>query len=326
MSGLGGGAAVERLGAQRWHFQHGPIDLIIDVQGDACASEGLIGACWDEFQGVLPGLVQELPALRRAVDDRTTLRGPVARRMLRACRAFAAERFITSMAAVAGAVSDHLITRFEQPGIQRACINNGGDIAIFLAPGASFRVGICSHPEAGATRARGVPLSGAFTIDRHAPVRGIATSGWRGRSFSLGVADSVTVLAADAATADAAATLIGNAVNCQHPGIVRAPADQLKDDTDLGSRLVTVDVPRLPPAAVDAAVLAGRAEAELWRERGLIFGAAIALQGRMEVVMPASNRPLFDMARGDKSLTNTIAAPRAAGHSGTSSRQRQSAA
>ena len=26
------------------------------------------------------------------------------------------------------------------------------------------------------------------------PVRGIATSGWRGRSFSLGIADAVTVL------------------------------------------------------------------------------------------------------------------------------------
>jgi hypothetical protein len=188
-------------------------------------------------------------------------------------------------------------SRFDQPGIQRACINNGGDIAVFLAPGACYRVGICSKPErAGATQSSGVPLSGAFTIGAHAPIRGIATSGWRGRSFSLGVADSVTVLAADAATADAAATLIGNAVNCWHPGIVRAPADQLKDDTDLGSRLVTVDVPPLPTSAVDAALWGGRAEAELWRDRGLIFGAAIALQGRMEVVMPASTRALFDMA------------------------------
>ena len=297
MSALGGGAAFERLGTDRWHFQHGPIDLIVDVTGDPEAKESAIAGCWDEFQGVLPGLVLELPALRCAVDHRTTLGGPVARRMLRACRAFADERFITSMAAVAGAVADHLITGFDQPGIQRACINNGGDIAVFLAPGASFRVGICSRPEhPGSTRATGVPLSGAFTLDQCAPVRGIATSGWRGRSFSLGIADSVTVLAADAATADAAATLIGNAVNCQHPAIVRAPADQVKDDTDLGSRLVTVDVPLLPTAAVDAAMLAGRLEAEQWRTRGLIFAAAIALQGKMEVVMPVSKPALFDLA------------------------------
>lgn len=297
MSSLVGGASFERLGASRWHFQQGPIDLIIDVEGDAAVAERAIAACWDEFQGVLPGLVQELPALRRAVDHRTTLRGPVARRMLRACRAFADERFVTSMAAVAGAVADHLITRFDQRGILRACINNGGDIAVFLAPGASFRVGVCSHPErADVTRSNAAPLSGAFTIDQRSPVRGIATSGWRGRSFSLGVADSVTVLAADAAMADAAATLIGNAVNCLHPAIVRAPADQLKDDTDLGSRLVTVEVPTLPASAVEAAMLAGRAEAERWRERGLIFAAAIALQGRMEVVVPTSTPALFDMA------------------------------
>ena len=51
-------------------------------------------------------------------------------------------------------------------------------------------------------------------------MRGIATSGWRGRSFSLGIADAVTVLAATAAEADAAATVIANAVDLPgHPAI-----------------------------------------------------------------------------------------------------------
>ena len=300
MSAPAGGAVIRRLGADRWHFQHGPIDLVIDVRAPAAVQRHAIADCWDEFPRLLPALVQELPALRRAVDDGVALQGPVARRMLHACRPFAAARFITSMAAVAGAVADHLITRFDRPGIERACINNGGDIAVFLASRARYRVGICSHPErAGAiassgVSSNGVPLSGAFTLDEHSPVRGIATSGWRGRSFSLGIADSVTVLAAEAATADAAATLIGNAVNCLHPGIVRAPARLLKDDTDLGSRWVTVDVPRLPESAVGAALASGRAEAELWRDRGLIVAAVIALQDRMEVVMPASTAVSFD--------------------------------
>ena len=39
-------------------------------------------------------------------------------------------------------------------------------------------------------------LFGTATIRADDPVRGIATSGWRGRSFSLGIADAVTVLAA----------------------------------------------------------------------------------------------------------------------------------
>jgi ApbE superfamily uncharacterized protein (UPF0280 family) len=294
MSCAAGGARCERLGADRWHFQQGPIDLIIDVQGLAAAQEHAIAACWDEFQGVLPGLVGELPALRRAVDESVALEGPVARRMLRACRRFADERFITCMAAVAGSVADHLIVCFDRPGIERACINNGGDIAVFLAPGARYQVGICSNPERAAIgQSRGAPLSGAFTLDARLPVRGLATSGWRGRSFSLGIADSVTVLAVNAATADAAATLIGNAVNCHHPAVVRAPADHLKDDTDLGSRLVTVEVPPLPAAAIETALASGRAEAELWRGRGAIVAAAIGLQGRMAIIAPTSLPAIF---------------------------------
>jgi len=294
MSRAIGGARSERLGPDRWHFQQGPIDLIIDVQGHTAAQERAIAACWDEFQGVLPGLVCELPMLRRAVDQSVALDGPVARRMLRACRMFADERFITCMAAVAGSVADHLIGCFDRPGIERACINNGGDIAVFLAPGARYQVGICSNPERAAVgHSRGVPLSGAFTLDAHLPVRGIATSGWRGRSFSMGIADSVTVLAADAATADAAATLIGNAVNCRHPAVVRAPADQLKDDTDLGSRLVTVEVPALPAAAIETALASGHAEAELWRDRGAIVAVAIGLQGRMDIIAPNSLPAVF---------------------------------
>ena len=72
------------------------------------------------------------------------------------------------------------------------------------------------------------------------PVRGIATSGWRGRSFSLGIADAVTVLAATAAKADAAATIIANAVDLpNHAAITRVPAREIAPDNDLGERLVT---------------------------------------------------------------------------------------
>ena len=70
--------------------------------------------------------------------------------------------------------------------------------------------------------------------------RGIATSGRHGRSFSLGIADAVTVLAKTASQADAAATIIANAVDLPgHPGIVRLPANELQPDSDLGARLVT---------------------------------------------------------------------------------------
>ena len=46
-------------------------------------------------------------------------------------------------------------------------------------------------------------INGTITLDSDMGLGGIATSGAHGRSFSLGVADSVTVLAKTAAMADA---------------------------------------------------------------------------------------------------------------------------
>jgi ApbE superfamily uncharacterized protein (UPF0280 family) len=122
-------------------------------------------------------------------------------------------------------------------------------------------------------------LNGKVRIRHGDGIGGIATSGARGRSFSLGIADSVTVLAADAATADVAATLIANAVDLDHPAIVRRPASALDPDSDLGDRLVTVSVGALPRRAVSAALEAGRRRAAEYLARGLIVDAALMLQG-----------------------------------------------
>ena len=287
MSRGGSGPVCARLDSGRWHFQHGPIDLILAVEGETHAGEHAIAACWDRFQTVLPGLVAELAQLRRPAHERPSVRDPVATRMVQACAPFAAERFVTPMAAVAGAVADELIETFKRAGIRRAFINNGGDIALHLTPGEQYRVGVWSNlARVRSSDDPGRAVDSRFVVDAGMPVRGIATSGWRGRSFSLGIADSVTVLADTAAAADAAATLIANAVDCDFAGIMRVPAQQLKDDTDLGSLPVTTDVPPLPPEAIEAALACGRTEAEYWRERGIIHAAALFLQGQVEVVLP----------------------------------------
>jgi len=292
MSGRGLAPVCARLGRDRWHFQHGPIDLLLELDAECARGEAALAACWERFHSVLPQLVAELRALRQPLSERPVAEGPVARRMIEACAPFAAERFITPMAAVAGAVADELIVFFRQSGIRRAFINNGGDIALHLMPGEQYRVGIWSDLERLRSPVRSDRgLESVFVIDAAMPVRGVATSGWRGRSFSLGIADSVTVLAYCAAAADAAATLIANAVDCDAAGIIRARADQLKDDTDLGNRLVTVAVPALPPSAIALALARGRTEAQYWRERGLIYAAALFLQGGIELVLPAAHLP-----------------------------------
>ena len=268
----------------RWHFQHGPMDIVIGADGDPAAVNVAHEAAWRRFGPLLDELVAELPLLRAPVradqSDACPLSGVVARRMWRACHPYCA-RFITPMAAVAGAVAEELIACYQRDGVTRAWVDNGGDIALHLAPRQSVRIGLYADlARFDVQQARdGVTLDGSFTVSTAMPVRGVATSGWRGRSFSLGIADSVTVLARTAAGADAAATVIANAVDVADPRIVRRPASELKDDSDLGTIPVTVHVPPLGDECVQRALRAGARRARELRSAGRIWSAALVCQG-----------------------------------------------
>lgn len=273
------------LPGSRWHLVHGPIDLVIGADGDGAALRAAHEAAWSRFGTVLAELVAELPLLRQPLSDTAwsaacPLRGPVARRMWQACAALPTA-FITPMAAVAGAVAEEIVAAYRRPGIERAWVNNGGDVALHLAAGASLRIGvvadIAQHARSGAANPA---LDARLRVAHDDPVRGIATSGWRGRSFSLGIADSVTVLAPTAAQADAAATVIANAVDLDDPAIGRAPASSLKDDSDLGERLVTVAVPPLAPARCLQALQRGLAVARELQRLGHVHDAALFCQGQ----------------------------------------------
>jgi ApbE superfamily uncharacterized protein (UPF0280 family) len=280
-----------RLADERWHFQHGPIDLVIGAHGDPAAVAAAHAAAWRRFQGVLPELVGELRALRQPVAAAPcALQGGIARRMWQACRPYRAP-FITPMAAVAGAVAQELIGCYAVDGVARAWVNNGGDIALHLAPGASVRVGLFADLARFDPAAGSVGLDADFEVTSAMPVRGIATSGWRGRSFSRGIADSVTVLARTAAQADAAATVIANAVDVADPRIVRRPASALKDDTDLGDIEVTVEVPALPAERVEAALQSGARRARELQRDGLIHAAILVCQHRAIGVAPVAGAP-----------------------------------
>lgn len=265
----------------RWHFQHGPMDIIIGAAGDAAALKFAHDQAWMRFKGILQELVQELALLRKPVQGACPVHGPIARRMWLACKPYQGS-FITPMAAVAGSVAQELLQWYRADGIQRAWINNGGDIAIHLAANSSVRAGLYANLEKLDSQQlqRGIQLDGQFEICSDSAIRGVATSGWRGRSFSLGIADSVTVLARTAAEADAAATVIANAVDLQDDRIIRRPACDIKDDSDLGDRLVTVDVPPLPAELISQALAAGLARAFTLQEQGLICSAVLVCQNQ----------------------------------------------
>ncbi|MFZ9679567.1 MAG: UPF0280 family protein [Quisquiliibacterium sp.] len=272
------------LAPGRWHFQHGPIDLIIEALGRADAVAAAFERAWLRFGSVLTELVAELPLLRRPVGaGACPPQGVVARRMWDACLPFQPV-FITPMAAVAGSVAQEIVSAFERDGVDRAFVNNGGDIALWLAPGARIRVAVCRLDQPAAFAGSQGLGQEHLEIDASSRVRGIATSGWRGRSFSLGIADSVTVTAASAAQADVAATMIGNAVNCEDPGIERQPASSLQDASDLGELLVTTRVGPLSPSLVEQALGRGEALARRLLDQGLIISALLALQGQSRIV------------------------------------------
>lgn len=269
------GPVAALLPGDRLHLQHGPIDLIIGADGDRDVA---FSAAWGRFQTVLTELVAELPLLRQPVRD--TPKGTIARLMVDAVCPHNAV-FVTPMAAVAGAVAQEILaTMVAATPLTRAYVNNGGDIALHLAPGQSYRLAVASPANM---------ALGQVQIDATDPVRGIATSGQGGRSFSFGIADAVTVLAATAAQADVAATLIANAVDLPgHPAITRKPANSLQHDTDLGARLVVTQVKALTAQEAETALIRGQTVARQMLAAGHIHAAALFLNGQSRLVGAAN--------------------------------------
>ena len=265
----------------RLHLQQGPIDLVIRAWGAPHAVRAAYAAAAEAFPAILPALCDELPLLRTPLPAPAP-QGAIARAMHAACLPYAAG-FITPMAAVAGAVADAVLAVMTAAApLDRAFVNNGGDIAFHLAPGQSLRCGLVTDLSAPA-------LDGLCILTHAHPSRGVATSGRAckgqgGRSFSFGIADAVTVLAATAARADAAASMVANAADLPgHPAIIRRPACDIDPDSDLGAHAVTWDVGPLTDGEVGAALDAGSRTADALLAAGLIHGAVLALRGRMKV-------------------------------------------
>jgi uncharacterized protein len=265
---------------KRLHLQDGPIDLIVEARGREADLRAAYDGAARRFDGLLDELCAELPLLRQAAEpSRCLLQGVIARRMHAAVAPFAADTFITPMAAVAGAVAEEiLVAMLEDAELDRAYVNNGGDIALHLTGGQHFTVGLAERPDASG-------LMRTMLIDAQDASRGVATSGRHGRSLSLGIADAVTILARTASLADAAATIIANAVDLPgHPAILRRPAHDLQPESDLGARLVTREVGELSACEIEEALESGAACARKMLAAGLIGSAALRLHGEMIVV------------------------------------------
>jgi ApbE superfamily uncharacterized protein (UPF0280 family) len=278
---------------RRLHLNDGPIDLIVAADGaieNICRAYEAAAA---RFVTILDELCGELPLLRSRVGQNSPLpNGLIALRMFTAVAPYCHRCFITPMAAVAGAVAETVLAAMTRAApLTRAYVNNGGDIAVHLAPNQTYTIGMVECPE-------NPSLFGSVEISEALPIRGVATSGWRGRSFSLGIADAVTVLAATAAEADAAATIIANAVDLPgHRAIQRIPARQISPDSDLLDLPVTRAVGLLSRQEIEQALQAGLSVAQELCSQDLIQAAALCLDEHTRVVTHPQERTSMEIIR-----------------------------
>jgi uncharacterized protein len=280
---------------KRLLLQHGPIDLVVQAFGGDAAVHAAYRAAKQRFDGLLAELCQELVLLRSPLDRTHAMPvGPVARRMAAAVAPFAQGVFITPMAAVAGAVAEEIIGVMTAAApLTRAYVNNGGDIALHLTGRQRFKIGLIDRPDLPS-------LFGTTEIGAADGIRGIATSGYLGRSFSLGIAEAVTVLAPTAAMADAAATVIANAVDLpNHPAIQRVPANSLQPDSDLGAIPITRTVGALSYDDIETALGRGLLQADRLRKQGLIAAAALHLQATSRVLGSIAAKSELELAYAD---------------------------
>lgn len=223
--------------------------------------------------GVLEDLARFLPVLKMKaaqIEEKPTF-PKVVRNMIRACKKMEAHD-LTPLAAVAGAASDMVADFLIAKGGTKIIVDNGGDIAIRLKGDEQARIGI-------KTEIAARKPDYLLVIDSRMGVGGVATSGLGGRSFTKGIASAVTVLSDNASSADAAATVIANATNAEHPAITRCLPETVYPDTDIAGEWVTESAGELPPEKVSEALRKGLSEAYRLHRKGHIKGAFIAVKG-----------------------------------------------
>jgi uncharacterized protein len=241
---------------------------------------------------VLADIGEYLPILKqRAYKIRKTVHLPhVARSMVDAVKRVD-ETALTPMAAVAGAVADSVKTFLSAREIDFASVNNGGDVSVLSRDGRPVRVGIGDINRNVVTAYRLV-VEGLVSF-------GMATSGFGGRSFTLGVADAATVVADSGAAADAAATYIGNAINVESWLVARRKAAEIDPDTDIPDEMVTVRVGKLDGELIREALSHGLMAARKLKEAGIIRDAVLILREKMVTTINGGGSVQLEVLDGD---------------------------
>jgi ApbE superfamily uncharacterized protein (UPF0280 family) len=248
----------------------GPMRLVIRAWNKKQPQIKLARRAAEESISYLERIARCRALLSRPIPDIEDLPGDeLALGMIRSTRAIG-DHDLTPMAAVAGTIADAVADWLFKQGLTRVIVDNGGDIAIRLARGETATVGV--RPQVTSPL-----ISHVIYLDSGRSTWGVTTSGMGGRSFTRGIASAVTVLAADASVADAAATAVANACFVEDKGIIQLPAGNIDPNSDLAGINVTTEVAPLSAESIRMAVGNARYKAENLFQKGLIIGAFIAL-------------------------------------------------
>lgn len=262
------------------YIDNGPIQMLIHAEKNASPMVAEAEKAGAQINNLLVQLVKQLSQAKRPWPELAGCgRFPgVLDRMLSAARATESPD-MTPMCAVAGAFADAAADYLANRGATRVLINNGGDLALRLKGGAQAALGIADR--VGGRPVLRVRLHGGMGVG------GVATSGLKGRSFTLGVADAVTVFASTASVADACATHIANTTAIDVPAVSRRPARELDPDTDIPDLAVTTYVGALSAGEIARALDQAEQRTRYLAERGVILGAVLFVQGQSRILLPA---------------------------------------
>jgi len=191
---------------RKLYIEYGPTNLEIEVTNDNHIE--IYQFILSIFKNKFDELAKEKDKLKRKTLAKRKFNSEIGKIMQKSTEIFL-PKFITPMAAVAGSLSESLLDDLLKNFVlDKIYINNGGDVAVYSSGHKNFTFSVGKNSEI------------QIFLEKVNGHYGVATSGWKGRSFSLGIADSVTVVAKSASIADAAATMIANDIYIDyHPNI-----------------------------------------------------------------------------------------------------------
>lgn len=196
--------------------------------------------------------------------------------MIKAAR-LTGNRLVTPMVAVAGSIAELVKDKIMDLGADKVIVNNGGDIALGIRGRNSISIGV-------ATDLRKNKIDFIKSINEKSLIRGVATSGFGGRSFTLGVASSVVVFAPAASQADACATVLANETSIDDHRVHKVRAGDVDPSTDIPNLMVTRFIEPLPGHLKEKAIGQAKILAQKYIQKRVIDGAVICVQGVVSMI------------------------------------------